>query len=109
MPGHRFKPGHQKFGGRKTGGSKAQINLRNAILGALEAVNGVEYLINVAKKDPRTFCALLGRVLPLQIAGDAANPIRYQVTLSFGRDDEALAGNTLQLEAADADEPHRIN
>jgi hypothetical protein len=84
----KFQKGHKKLGGRRPGGSKAQINLRNAILAALQALDGVEYLIRVAKDDPKTFCALLGRVLPLTIAGDAASPIKYEVTLTFGQSAE---------------------
>src|SRR5262245_4108491 len=87
----KFHKGHAKLGGRRKGGSQAQLNLKAAILGALEAVDGVEYLINVAKNDPRTFCTLLGRVLPLTIAGDAASPIKYEVVLSFGTDEEDLS------------------
>ena len=62
-----FVKGHPKFGGRKPGGSKAQLDLKAAILGALEAVDGQAYLEEVAKSDPRTFCTLLGRVLPLSL------------------------------------------
>src|SRR5262245_60477828 len=87
----KFQKGHRKLGGRRRGGSQAQLNLKAAILGALEAVNGVEYLIAVAKNDPRTFCTLLGRVLPLTIAGDAASPIKYQVVLSFGSSEDDLS------------------
>ena len=121
----KFQKGHTKLGGRKPGGSKAQINLRNAILGALEAVNGVEYLTKVARNDPRTFCSLLGRVLPLQIAGDPTNPVRYAVTLSFGQCDDVafgekqITGDCLRLEVAgdevtvderaDEPRPRRIN
>lgn len=66
--------------GRKTGGRQkgslniATVDLRDAILGALQAVDGQAYLQRVAETDPRTFCALLGRLLPATIAGDANNP-----------------------------------
>jgi len=39
----KFQRGHQKLGGRRRGGSQAQLNLKAAILGALEAVDGVEF------------------------------------------------------------------
>jgi hypothetical protein len=49
-----FKNGHPKYGGRQKGGSRAQIELKAAILGALEAVVGQGYLERMARKDPRT-------------------------------------------------------
>jgi len=64
--------------------NKFTKSLKDMILGALRAKDGQKYLERVADKDPKTFCALLGRVLPLTIAGDPANPIKYEVVLSFG-------------------------
>jgi len=61
----QFQKGRKKTGGRKPGGSRAELNLKAAILGALEAVDGQAYLERIARKDPRTFCTLLGRVLPM--------------------------------------------
>jgi len=84
----KFHKGHAKLGGRRKGGSQAQLNLKAAILGALEAVDGVEYLINVAKNDPRTFCTLLSRVLPMTVVGDPTEPIRYEVVLAFGQSED---------------------
>jgi hypothetical protein len=81
-----FMRGHAKVGGRKGGQpNKATKNLKEMILGALEAKDGQRYLEKVAENDPRTFCALLARVLPLTIAGDAAQPLRYEVVLTFGQ------------------------
>ena len=61
---------------------KAQPDLKAAILGALEAVDGQAYLEAVAKSDPRTFCTLLGRAwLPMTIAGDPSTiQSSYEVT-----------------------------
>ncbi len=62
--------------GRKAGTpNKLTADVRAAVLGALSAVGGQKYLEDVARKDPRTFCALLGRVLPLQVGGDPDSPI----------------------------------
>lgn len=64
--------GSPKTGGRQKGTpKKLTADLRTAILGALEAKGGQAYLEEVAGSDPRTFCALLGKVLPMQIEGDA--------------------------------------
>src|SRR5262245_35707258 len=74
-----FKVGHPKYGGRQKGGSKAQIELKAAILGALEAVDGQAYLERIAMKDPRTFCALLGRVLPMTRNGEVQHGISAEL------------------------------
>jgi hypothetical protein len=60
--------------GRKTGGgsrkgrpNKVTTALKDAVLRAFEKVGGEDYLVTVAGSDPRTFCALLGRVLPRDV------------------------------------------
>lgn len=54
-------------------------DLRAAILGALESRGGQAYLERIAEDDPRTFCALLGKVLPTTLAGDADSPHRVLI------------------------------
>ena len=49
---------------------------KKAILQAFENAGGVEYLEGIAKDDPRTFCALLGKIIPTTIAGDEDKPLR---------------------------------
>jgi hypothetical protein len=56
--------------------NKTTRALRAAILDAFETVGGEAYLVRVAREDPKTFCTLLGKVLPTQLAGDPENPIR---------------------------------
>ena len=59
--------------------NKANGLLKDAILQAAEAAGGkggmVEYLTIQAMENPGPFMALLGKVLPTQIAGDADNPV----------------------------------
>jgi hypothetical protein len=74
-----FKKGHPKYGGHQKGGSKVQIELKAAILGALEAVDGQAYLERVAMKDPRTFYTLLGRVLPMTLNGEVQHGISAEL------------------------------
>lgn len=50
--------------------NKATAILKTAILDAFHQMGGVEYLMRVAEEDPRTFCALLARVLPAEIKAD---------------------------------------
>jgi hypothetical protein len=47
--------------------NKVTVELKAAILEAFDTVGGGKYLAGVARADPRTFCALLGRVLPMTI------------------------------------------
>ena len=67
--------------GRKTGGrtkgtpNKINAAVKEAIIGAFNKVGGETYLVDVAKTDPRTFCTLLGKVLPTQLTGAEEGPI----------------------------------
>ena len=38
-------------------------------------VGGVKYLVELAENDPRTYCTLLGKLMPTTLAGDADNPL----------------------------------
>ena len=68
----------RKKGVRKTPGSGRKkgtpnvvtAKLKDAIENAFNEVGGQEYLVKVAKEDVRTFCTLLGKVLPTQLEGD---------------------------------------
>lgn len=65
--------------GRKAGvPNKMTREVKEMILQALEGAGGVEYLIGCAS-NPRTasaFLTLVGKVLPLQVVGDPANPLQ---------------------------------
>jgi hypothetical protein len=50
--------------------------VKEAIIGAFNKVGGEDYLVKVADSDPRTFCALLGKVMPTQLTGAGDEPIR---------------------------------
>ena len=72
--------GKQPGAGRPKGSpNKITADVKAAILQAFELEGGVEYLRQVARDDQKTFCALLGRVLPLQLTGDSAAPIQVQI------------------------------
>lgn len=59
--------------------NKATKALKDAVLGAFDEVGGQSYLATVAREDPRTFCALLGKVLPMQVTGEGAGPIKVVI------------------------------
>lgn len=73
------KPGERR-GGRKAGTpNKTTAALKDAILNAFATVGGESYLVKVAKEDPKTFCALLGKVLPMQVTGEAGQPVKLEI------------------------------
>ncbi len=46
--------------------------LKDALMLSFERLGGAAYLEEVARRDPRTYCALLGKVLPRNPATDNA-------------------------------------
>jgi hypothetical protein len=67
--------------GRKRGvPNKLTAELRETILQALQEAGGVDYLLKVAREHPAVFCALLGRLLPLEARLEAAGPEQIVVT-----------------------------
>jgi hypothetical protein len=72
----------RKTGGRKKGApNKTTQALKDAVLEAARLAGGgdddgvVRYLEQQAKINPAPFMSLLGRVLPMTVAGDPDNPI----------------------------------
>lgn len=83
-----------KFGPGNPGKPKGAVHkntkqLKDMILKALDGAGGVEYLQERAN-DPRTaaaFLGLVGKVLPMTIAGDKENPLNLGVTVTFVKPD----------------------
>jgi hypothetical protein len=68
--------------------SDAQVQraeLREMILTALEDSGGVSYLMRQAKENPTAFLALLGKVLPLQLAGVDGRQVEIRVVTGVPR------------------------
>ena len=75
--------------GRKTGGrqkgtpNKTTALLKDAILKAADNAGGREglvgYLTLQAAENPGPFMALLGKVLPMQIAGEGGGPLTVNI------------------------------
>jgi hypothetical protein len=76
----------------KTGRAKGTPNkttalLKDAILKAAQAAGGggddglVGYLTVQANENPGPFMALLGKVLPMQVVGDAENPVVTEIVI----------------------------
>lgn len=68
--------GKPKTGGRAIGSTnKLTADVKSMVLDALEQAGGVGYLLLQSQSNPNAFMALVGKVLPLTVAGDAANPL----------------------------------
>jgi hypothetical protein len=59
--------------------NKMMRALKDMILQALDDVGGQAYLVEQAHKNPAAFLTLLGKVLPLQVAGSESGPIQISV------------------------------
>lgn len=66
------KPPNAGKGRPKGASNKTTKAIKDAIIEAFEKAGGVDYLVTLAKEDPRTFCALVGKVIPLQVVGTGA-------------------------------------
>lgn len=76
--------GLPKTGGRQKGTpNKINAGLKESILAALDQVGGVAYLVEKAHSEPKAFMALLGRVLPMTIAGDPNAPLLNGITVTL--------------------------
>ena len=78
-------PGLPKSGGRQKGSlNKIKLQVKEAIAEAFDEAGGKEYLLKIAKEDPRTFCTLVGKLVPTTVGGDPENPIRQIVNVITG-------------------------
>jgi len=85
-----LKETRYNFPGPGPGRPKGSINKTNAqlkemILGALDQSGGVDYLVERAN-DPKTasaFLTLVGKVLPMTVAGDPDSPLEARVTVEY--------------------------
>lgn len=69
-----------KGGSRKGIPNKNTAAIKDMIVQALDEAGGVKYLVAQAKKNPKAFLTLIGRVLPLQITGEGGGPLRITVS-----------------------------
>lgn len=68
--------GRPKTGGRKKGTqNKLTADVKAMVLEALDKAGGVSYLLTQAQSNPNAFLTLVGKVLPMTVAGDADNPV----------------------------------
>jgi hypothetical protein len=78
----------EKTGGRKKGTPNAiTTNVKHMVLEALETVGGAEYLVAQSATNPTAFMTLVGKVLPMTVAGDPDAPLVEKVLVEIVRAD----------------------
>ena len=78
MAGIGRPKGGPKLGGRVKGTpNKTTVELKTMILKALDNSGGVDYLQRQADENPSAFLTLVGKVLPLTVAGDNNAPVIF--------------------------------
>ena len=85
-PNRGSKPGERRGGRTKGTPNKVTAALKEVILTALHNADedgGVGYLTKQATQNPAAFMALVGKVLPMTIAGDPSNPVRTITTVEL--------------------------
>jgi hypothetical protein len=72
--GHRFKKGQAPGPGRPKGSlNKTTLQLKEAILLALDKLGGADYLVALGTENSSAFASLLGKVLPTTLAASESD------------------------------------
>ena len=83
------KGGYIPGSGRKKGvPNKVNADLKAMILGALAGAGGQDYLQRQAELNPGAFLTLIGKVLPMQIAGDGGGAVTIQLITGVPEPDD---------------------
>ena len=60
--------------------NKMALSVKEAIENAFTELGGMSYLVHVGRTDPRTFCALLSKLLPTKLANADGSPLLAALT-----------------------------
>lgn len=60
--------------------NKVTQSVKEAIERAFDTLGGASYLVHVGRSDPRTFCALLSKLLPTKLANADGSPLLAALT-----------------------------
>jgi hypothetical protein len=80
MKENMWKPGERVVGRVKGTPNALTSSIKDAIHNAFEELGGASYLVHVGRTDPRTFCALLSRLLPTKLANADGSPLLAALT-----------------------------
>lgn len=78
-PNRGSKPGERRGGRQKGTPNKTTRAIREMVTEALDRAGGVDYLVRQANENPGPFMTLVGKVLPLQVAGHDGGPLNVTV------------------------------
>jgi hypothetical protein len=77
---HLLKAGERTVGRAKGTPNALTASIKDAIHNAFEELGGMSYLVHVGRSDPRTFCALLSKLLPTKLANADGSPLLAALT-----------------------------
>ena len=80
------KGGKRQGAGRKKGiPNKLTTDVKQAILKAFDEVGGASWLVELAGKDAKAFCTLLGKTVPVPVSvgGDPENPLQLKTRVEL--------------------------
>jgi hypothetical protein len=80
LEGHAFKAGERIVGRQKGTPNHLTASIKDAIYNAFTELGGTSYLVHVGRNDPRTFCALLSKLLPTKLANADGSPLLAALT-----------------------------
>ena len=60
-------PGERRGGRQKGTPNKATREMKEIVREAFDRAGGADYLVTIAKSDPKAFCTLLGKLIPADI------------------------------------------
>ena len=91
-----FRPGERVTGRQKGTVNKLTVSIREAIEHAFDELGGASYLVHVGRNDPRTFCALLSKLLPTKLSNADGSPLLAALTELTDAQLEARTARALQ-------------
>jgi len=77
---HLLKAGERPVGRQKGTPNALTVSVKEAIERAFDRLGGASYLEHVGRTDPRTFCALLSKLLPTKLANADGSPLLAALT-----------------------------
>ena len=83
-------------GSRKGIPNRQTVAIKDAIERAFDKLGGTDYLVHVGRNDPRTFCALLSKLLPTKLANADGSPLLAALTELTDAQLEARTARALQ-------------
>ena len=75
-----IRPGERTIGRAKGTPNALTVSVKEAVERAFDKLGGTEYLVHVGRTDPRTFCALLSKLLPTKLANADGSPLLAALT-----------------------------